>query len=110
MSWDRNYRSLLSDIGVYEHEYCSNPEQEEFIKMGKDELPPGVYKETGAGQYFRYLGADQPEEKIQTFVLAQCAHTLRTIKNCAIFFIWLVMIFVVLVIIGLAFQIISSLI
>jgi len=84
------YYTNLESLGILKRVDCSKDEVDAFNKIGIANLPRDVFYSNseymGVRYYWRYSGADLPEDKIQAMVLVQTALNIKTIKKCVIFF------------------------
>ena len=91
---------LKMDLGIVKKAYCNQEEQEIFKRMEKEgkrisgEKYGEVFADGENNTYYRNVEEDLPKEKIEELIayqqissLKSIKNLLETIKNCAIFFV-----------------------
>lgn len=95
--WDMKYK-----LGIIRKEECSKEESEEYRKLVKkgEPLPEGVYRYGEYYDFYRFIEANLTEDEAQELLLYKQVTYIKTIKNCALFFVVLAVISIISSIIG----------
>ena len=80
------------DLGIVKKVYCSKEEQDSFRRMEKEKIPNEILIDSGNGQYFRYIDEGMAKQEIDELFAYRQISYLRTIKKCAVFFVILTVI------------------
>lgn len=87
--------SQLDNLGLIERIYCSDEETAQFKKTKRKNLPNDVYYDD-RNFFWRYDTASLPEIDMKTKILLKSANDIMTIKYCAVFFVVLSIISILL--------------
>lgn len=76
----------LDNLGIIDRIYCSDEETAQLIKTKRKNLPDDVFYDE-KNDYWRYDTASLPEIDLKTKILLKSANDIMIIKYCAVFFV-----------------------
>lgn len=90
MTTKKDFFKKLEDYDLIEREECT---PEEIKKFTDGEIPDDVYvTDTNPSSYFRLKTSDLSDDQIKMLILLKQLEFLRTIKNCLVFIVALIII------------------
>jgi flagellar biosynthesis/type III secretory pathway M-ring protein FliF/YscJ len=98
-SFEEEYLEQMADLYIVQTIDCSQDENHEIVSILKkgDELPFGYKRTTpDSNTFYRISQCNYTIEQLEKLMFAQQAKHIRTIKNCVVFFVSLLVIFFIL--------------
>jgi len=82
---------LKVEFDIIQQCYCSIEEEKDLNLLTKNKQPlPDDMKTDDVGNHYRFINANLSKDELDEFLLLRQIKYLRTIKNCMIFFVLLV--------------------
>lgn len=98
----RYYKELLKSDMIYTKS-CSSEENEQYRNIKDKQLPDDIdlAPNTEGTSFIRYTKGELSDEELKIFALAKINSTLNFIKGCAIFFVIIAIVGIILGCVGL---------
>lgn len=89
------YNKALLDNSLMFYKNCSNEEIKEYKNMDQKDLPDDIFADQST--FLRkYVKGDLSDDEMKIFLLTKINKNIRIIKSCAIFFVILAIIGIIL--------------
>ena len=91
-------KSLLSDLGVFRKQPCTDDENKQFYKLKKQkqQLPEDVHPYEQIYGYYRLVKTDLTDDEINRLIMLKQTQFLYSIRNSMFFFVILSVIAIIL--------------
>jgi len=85
---------LKVDFDIIQRCFCSEDEEKEIkmLEKNKQPLPGDIHTDDDDGNHYRFVNVNLSKEELDELLLLRQIKYLRTIKNCLMFFVSLIII------------------
>ena len=85
---------LKVDFDIIQRCFCSEDEEKEMrmLENNKQPLPGDIHIDEDDGSHYRFVNVNLSKEEIDELLLLRQLKYLKTIKNCLVFFVSLIII------------------